>query len=227
METIANQPKKQSYFKSFIKAFQIRRFPMDLGRLVCAPLLLIFRMKKYNPDGTRYKGIIRGGAVAVANHRSFVDPFYLGTALWYRRVFCLASELVMRNPFVRILLRGMGCIKIDRTISDITAVKKTVALLKKGNIVAIFPEGTLKTDDSVDSIKSGAILFALQANVPIIPMYIKKREHWYNRQKVVIGNPFLCSDYCKKKMPSLADINELSNILLEKMNECRMAFQKI
>ena len=67
----------------------------------------------------------------------------------------------------------------------------------------------------------GAALMALQAGVPIIPMYICPRKHWYSRRVVVIGNTVDPKAYIQKKFPSTADIDRVSQILLEEMNRCK------
>ena len=47
----------------------LSHLPMDIARLVCSPLLLLYRMKRKKPDGTAYEGHIKGGAVLAANHK--------------------------------------------------------------------------------------------------------------------------------------------------------------
>lgn len=196
---------------------------MDIGRLVCSVLLPYFRMKRLCPDGSKYKGHLKGGAIIAANHTGFLDPFIMGTAFWYRRLFFLAAKEVMLNPFIEFLLKGMGCIKIDRDISDINAIRKCTDVLKEGRLLGMFPQGAINRDGEMDKIKSGAVLIALQAGVPIVPMFCAPKKHWWSRKVVVIGEPINCRDYCQKKFPSLADMENLSNILLEKMTECENA----
>ena len=71
------------------------------------------------------------------------------------------------------------------------------------------------------SAKSGAVLMALQSKTPIIPIYIKKREHWYSKTYVVIGDAIDPTCMLTKKIPSTADIEKITNALVESMNECR------
>ena len=66
------------------KSYDFANLPMDLARVVCVPLLLLFRMKRLTPEGQPYRDRIRGGAILAANHRTFADPFLLGVAVWYR-----------------------------------------------------------------------------------------------------------------------------------------------
>lgn len=203
------------------KTFSFRRIPMDMARLVCSPLLLIFRMKRLTPTGEAYKGRIRGGAILAANHTSFADPFLLGVAVWYRRLFFLAAEAVMKGKLRTWLLKGVGAIRIDRKGADIEAIRRSVDVLKRGHLLAIFPQGQLSGEEEIQSVKSGAVLIAMQAGVPIVPMHICPKEKWYSRRKVVIGQPLDPKAYIEKKFPSTADIDRVAQKLVEAMNQCK------
>lgn len=202
------------------RLFNLKRLPMDIGRLVCVPLLLLFRMKRLTPEGEPYREKIRGGAIVAANHTSFTDPFLVGVAFWYRRMFMLVAEVVMKGKLRSWLLKGMGAIRIDRNAADIEAIRKSVGVLKEGHLLAIFPQGGIAKDTDVQTLKSGAVFIALQAGVPIIPMHILPRKHWYSRRKVVIGKTIDPKAYIEKKFPSTADIDRVSRVLLEEMNRC-------
>ncbi len=184
-------------------------------------------MKKYNLNKEKYKGKIRRGAIFVCNHNTMLDPFIVSDCFWYRRMFFLAAEAVMKNKIAAFFLKGIGCIKIDRNISDIEAIKKCVDLLKEGNVLSVFPQGSLQDSHDITAIKGGVILLAIKSGVPIIPMYIKRKSTFTFRQNVVIGDAFYCSDYCTKKFPSMSDIDNLSQKLLEKMAECKEVFEEL
>ena len=193
---------------------------MDMARLVCSPLMLWYRMKRLTPQGEAYTTRFRGGAVVAANHTSFSDPFLVGVAFWYRRLFFLAAEAVVKGKLRSFLLKGAGAIRIDRNAADIEAIRKSVDVLKKGHLLAIFPQGQLSGAEEIQSVKSGAVLIALQAGVPIIPMYICPKDHWYSRRKVIVGEPLDPKAYIEKKFPSTADIDRVSQKLVEAMNQC-------
>ena len=200
--------------------FNLKLLPMDIARLVCAPLLLWYRMKKLTPNGAKYTKQLQGGAILAANHTSFADPFLVGVSFWYRRMFFLAAEAVMKGKLRTWLLKGVGAIKIDRNGTDIEAIHKSVNVLKKGHMLAIFPQGGISSEDQIRSMKSGAVLIALQAGIPIIPMHICPKKHWYSRRVVIIGNAIDPKDYITNKFPSTKDIEKVSQVLMEEMNRC-------
>lgn len=202
------------------RIFDLKRFPMDVARVGCAPLALIFRIKAQTPSGQKYRHKIRGGALVASNHYGFSDPLVLFTTFWYRRVFFLASEVVMEKPLRRFLMKGVGAIRIDRNIADMEAMRTAVGRMKEGRLLTIFPEGQLTKSEEVTGIKAGAVLMALQAGVPIYPMHIHPRGKWYRRKVVVIGDPIDPRELCTRKIPSTADIQRISDILMNEMNRC-------
>jgi len=200
---------------------------MDLARLVCAILPIFMRIKRKTPQGKKYKGKIRGGALIAANHTSFLDPFIVGVSIWYRRLYFLVAEIVMQGKLRTLLLKGVGAIKIDRNGTDIEAINQSVNCLKKGYVLTVFPQGQIQRDDDIADIKSGAILMALKAEVPIIPMHILPRKKWYHMRTVVIGNVINPKDFCTKKMPSIADIKNISDALIEELIRCKTANENL
>ena len=98
--------------------------------------------------------------------------------------------------------------------------------LKRGDLLAIFPQGGISQEGQVQALKSGVVLIALQAGVPIIPMHIVPAEHWYSRRVVVMGEPLDPKTYIQKKFPSTADIDQVTQKLLEEMNRCAAATPK-
>ena len=207
-----------------MKKKRVCYLPMDMARIVSSVTLLFYRQRRLTLDGKPYKGRIVGGGIVAANHTAFSDPFVLGGTFWRRRMYFLAAENVMGGKLRSWLLRGVGCIRIDRNQSDIGAIRQSVEVLKRGKLLAIFPQGQIG-DMSQTQIKSGTVLIALQAKAPVIPVYVHYPAKKWGRVTVVVGEPLHCHELCNKRMPSLAEIDELSNQLSERMNQCREAYE--
>ena len=216
----ANETKKKNNTKDFVKrdpAIHIKYLVMDLPRVFATiGFGLVYRPQRIYISSKRPDK--KGGALVVANHSSFTDPVLVGISM-SRRLWYLAGELAMGNKIKSMLLRGCGCIGIDRNISDIEGIRKAVEVMKRGHYLLMFPQGRLERDGEIGKLKSGAVLMAWQAGVPILPVYVKKGQKWYNRAKVIVGEEFFISDYCEKKMPSMKDIENLTEIVEKKMHE--------
>ncbi len=212
--------------KNKAKLFDIKHFPMDIGRSICFWMPWWFRSKKvYMTERAKQK--VKGGAVLVANHTCFADPLMVGCAVWYRRMFFLAAEVVMRNKLVGLLLRGIGCIKIDRNICDMNAIRKTVSILKEGHVLSVFPQGGISREDNMQTIKSGVVLMAMQAKVPIIPMYVHKKDKTCKRNYVVIGEPITDHIPQEGSMLPLAAVQSAADKILREMTACKNKFEEI
>jgi 1-acyl-sn-glycerol-3-phosphate acyltransferase len=209
-----------------MKKLDLSKIPMDTARLLYVLLLPYYRLRRLTPTGEKYKGRLRGSAVIVANHGGFADPFVMGASFWYRRMYWLAAETVMQGKLRSRLLKAAGAIKIDRQIADIEAIRKATGVLKEGKLLGMFPEGGIQSGGDIQAVKTGCVLLAVQANVPIIPMYIVPRKRWYHRRSVVIGEPIDPKAYFTKKFPSTAELDRVAQTVLEEMNRCAAAVRE-
>ncbi|MDR2502527.1 MAG: 1-acyl-sn-glycerol-3-phosphate acyltransferase, partial [Oscillospiraceae bacterium] len=94
------------------------------------------------------ENIPSGAAVVVANHSSNFDALVMITALGKAgAVRILAKAELYKIPIVGPFLRAIGTIRVDRSVSDINAVKESLAYLKAGGKIGIFPEGRRVSSD--------------------------------------------------------------------------------
>lgn len=180
------------------------------------PMLLFLRPKNiYESEAAKKK--IWGGAMLVANHTGFVDPLALMASIWYRRHHYVALKDFFRNGFMKLLFKGFMCIEIDRENMSMNTMRKITDELEKGSLVGMFPEGHINQEqqNGMQQFKSGMVLMAARAGVPIVPCYIVKRKSIWNRQRVVIGEPV--ETRIEGKMPSMSQIEEITNTLYERI----------
>jgi len=117
-----------------------------------------------------------GGFVLACNHVSSFDPWPLGLPLWPKRQlrFMAKSELYWWP--LTIVLNGAGAFPVKRGQRDTQAIETAVDLVRAGNVVAMFPEGTRRTKGLVKKFearpRSGAARIALGAGVPLVPAAI-------------------------------------------------------
>lgn len=114
-----------------------------------------------------------GGAILAPNHVSNLDPILLGVQVTARReVKALAKDSLFKAPVIGWFIKKMGHIPVKRnsaTASD--ALKAAVNAVKLGEVIAIYPEGTIPhTDQHIGELKSGAVRLALETGAPLIPI---------------------------------------------------------
>lgn len=200
---------------------------MDVGRCVYALMNLWLRTRRVGLDGRPWRGRLRGGSLLACNHNSLTDPLVLGSAFWYRRVGFLAAEAVMQGRLRTALLRGMGCIRIDRRISDLEGLRAAIDSVKAGRCLGVFPEGGVVDEETAHAVKGGAILIALQADAPVLPLYIHRPRRWYGRWTMVVGEALDPRQACGRRFPSVADIERAAGELQARMAACRETYERM
>ena len=154
----------------------------------------------------------RGGALMVSNHIGLLDPVCLMIGIWYRRHHFICLKEFFNGRVSGWFFRQFHCIPIDRENFSMDTLRLITEELKEGHLVTMFPEGHLNTDGSMSPFKSGMILLSMQSGRPIIPVYMKKREHWYSRLVIAVGEPINVSGELGAR-PSLSEINRMTKQL--------------
>ena len=137
-----------------------------------------------------------GPTIIASNHRSQLDA---GSMLYTpkRVVHVLAKKELFKYKIGSIFFRSMGVIPVDRSVKDENAKSSSLEVLKKGNVIGIFPEGTtnktIGTPEEVDLLpfKFGAVSFALKAQAKIVPMAICGKYKMFKKELLIIyGEPY-------------------------------------
>lgn len=117
----------------------------------------------------------KGAFILVGNHVSYLDPFYV-SAMLERKVHFMAKAEAFKPFLFRWFLRFAGAFPVHREKTDLTSMKTALSHLKNGRAVGIFPEGTIKGDNSFEELKRGAAYLAVRTGCPVIPFFIEGAE---------------------------------------------------
>ena len=141
-----------------------------------------------------------GGFVLAANHTSNFDPWPLGIPLWPQRQLRFMAKAELFNPVLAPLLRAAGAFKVRRGESDVEAMRTAAELVRGGDIVVMFPEGTRRgkglRKKHVPRAHTGAARIALHAGAPLVPAAISGTERLLRLGplRVTFGEPLELSD---------------------------------
>lgn len=157
-------------------------------RLVCqAAFLLVFRGRVF---GTR-RVPRTGGVLLVCNHQSFLDPV-LATLALPRECHYLARDSLFTHPLLRRLIRSLNAFPIRRGSADVGGVKEALRRLRRGALIATFPEGTRTFDGRIGPMQAGVVLLARRANVPIVPtLIVGAYEAWPRQRRLPRPRPVI------------------------------------
>jgi 1-acyl-sn-glycerol-3-phosphate acyltransferase len=139
------------------------------------------------------ENVPQGAALVCVNHSSMADPVLMALALKRndRPRFMAKKELFKRFPLKQ-LITFLGAFPVDRGASDMTAIRTSLDILKDGQKLLIFPQGTrVLSDDEAAAMKNGASMLAFRSGAPLLPAYLTVgRKVFFNRIIVVFGKPF-------------------------------------
>jgi 1-acyl-sn-glycerol-3-phosphate acyltransferase len=118
----------------------------------------------------------QGGFVLAANHTSNFDPWPLGIPLLPDRQLRFMAKAELFNPILTPILRAGGAFKVRRGEGDVGAMQTAGELVREGEIVVMFPEGTRQKKGLVKRHTArphtGAARIALTASAPLVPAAI-------------------------------------------------------
>ncbi len=143
---------------------------------------------------------LEGGCIVCANHVSLWDVFSISACLpKSRRLRYLAKAELFKIPILRSAIIALGGCKLERKGGDVGAMKKAISLVKNGEAIAIFPQGTrCKGKNPADTeVKNGAGMIAYHSKATVIPVCIKTKKQKYSlfrRVDVIIGKPIEYSE---------------------------------
>ena len=185
------------------------------------PSLLWSRQKVYHiSDGKQIKRkMVKGRVLICSNHIGFTDPLLLNCVFWYRRVFFLAMQELFNTKLKSFFFNAVKCIPVDRSNFSMGTFHAVTDRLKNDKAVLIFPEGQVNANQNeILAFKSGAVLMATTSNAPLLPVYIVKREKWYHRYVVLVGDHVNFTDVYGDR-PSMQNMRDASEILHSKEEE--------
>ena len=145
-----------------------------VGRVTIQPAVkLVAPLQVYGSERVP----LTGGLVVAANHFSWIDPPALGAAC-PRTLYFMAKVEVHRVPGLGELMRAFGTFAVRRGESDREAVRRMREIVREGNALGMFAEGTRQRSGVPGPVQPGAAMVAVNEEVPLIPAAIHGSQAW-------------------------------------------------
>jgi 1-acyl-sn-glycerol-3-phosphate acyltransferase len=125
----------------------------------------------------------RGGLLIAANHQSYLDIPAIAFGAWRRHVAFVARDTLAGSRLLAWIMHYCGAILIRRGSGDLSAIRGMAAMMRAGDLVSVFPEGTRTPNGKLGEFKKGAHLAARKAGVPILPCAIRGTFEAWPRQR--------------------------------------------
>lgn len=184
-------------------------------RVIIKFIFKIFAIILYRPKIVGKENLPKdGGALLCPNHVGDLDAAVI-VAMFKRKVNVLAKEELFKNGFLCWIADLFGIYPVKRGKADIQAIKISLTLLKRNELLLMFPEGTRNGMAKGIKPKNGAVLIAATAGKPIIPIGIQGSFKPFTKVIVNIGKPI---DYSKLK-EEVKDKEQASELTKDLMKE--------
>jgi 1-acyl-sn-glycerol-3-phosphate acyltransferase len=145
----------------------------------------------------------RGAYIVACNHVSFLDPPVVGITICREVYFLAKLPLFQLSRFFTWLIRSCHAVPITKTQGLRTAIK----LLRQGEVVVIFPEGTRSRIGEMLPFNPGVSYLAIHLGVPVIPVYVAHSDRKLmslvlriNQLKVRYGRPVSPDGYTTERV---------------------------
>ena len=132
-----------------------------------------------------------GPLVFCLNHFSWLDPWAFG-AIAPRTIYYVAKQEAHDNPLIGPLIRMFGTSSVRRGESDREAIRIMREVVRRGDALGMFPEGTRQKREP-GPVRSGAAMIAVQEQVPVVCGAIHGTEDWrfgnFRPVSIAFGEP--------------------------------------
>ena len=184
---------------------------------IVRPLVILYIKVCYPSQVIGLNNIPKEGPILLAgNHTKWLDPVML-VAVVKRQVHFLAKEELFHG-ITKPIVKGMGCVSVNRKIHDHHALEGAVDYLNAGLCVGIFPEGTInRTNDLIMPFKIGAVKACSETKAKLVPFVITGKYKLFRKKvKIEFLEPMIVGDDLEKANEEL--MNKVSKKIEEANN---------
>lgn len=180
------------------------RFDRFFAAVIKAVFTPLFKLKVGGAEEIRS---LDEGLILAGNHRSYLDPLFAMMAMRPRSMRFIGKEEFFKIKGVRRIASWVGVYPVKRDSADLKVVKRSVAMLKRGELVGIFPEGTRGRGEGVNNGRreahEGVALIASLAHARVVPFRlwnterISPEDSWrwhFPAVGITFGEPMSLSD---------------------------------
>ncbi len=161
----------------------------------------------------------------VSNHTSFLDPIALALALPEKQIHFLGKNELNAGGLFSAVLRNLNMISVSRHATDMAAIRACNEVLKAGDVLGLFPEGTRNREENfMKSVENGLSMIALRNRVPVVPAYIHRKVRLFRPTHIYFLPAIPYDDLLDRGMGK-DSVDELTRRFVDTMQGARSAAQ--
>lgn len=143
----------------------------------------------------RYEGLEHvpadRGFILASNHRGYTDPIFIASKVTKIVHYMAKAELFRKVPLFGWLIRHLNAFPVERGAGDGSAMNAAGEVIRNGEVLGIFPEGTRSRDGKPLRPRSGVAMIAAKTGADVVPVAICYGERLRFRTPVTVryGRP--------------------------------------
>jgi len=171
---------------------------------------LLFRLEARGTENIPATGPV----VLASNHISNFDPPTVGVKV-KRKVHFMAKEELFKIPVFGALIHSFGAFPVKRGGVSKDAIKSAITLLKEGNVMGIFPEGSRNNQSG--SAKKGAAMIAVRSGAVVVPVAVVGKYRIFSKMTVYYGKPIDLTAIIEESSPDM--LEQVTDAIMVRIRE--------
>jgi len=188
---------------------------------------IIYRIEEKNRELIPKKG----GFILCSNHISYLDPVIIGI-YFPRYIFFMAKIEIFKSRLLTVLVKFYNAFPVNRNSFDRKTIRDSINIIKSGEVLGVFPQGTRYPDGYIGEGKKGIGMISTMAGCPIVPMAISGTNKIIKKPHKRIFFPKVKINYGKaidtKAIKDKYNSKQAIKIIVDKtMNSIRELYKEI
>lgn len=206
--------------------YEIFRF---IGLVTGYPIQLIFFKRKIYYEDKKNTNLKKGGKLIISNHYNMLDYVNTSFIVFPRKLSAVTSEIPFKSKLLRFGMKFFGNIKADRENKNMDFIKKSANIIKKKQLVLIFPEGRNTPDGNIHEFTQSYIAISHLGNCPIVPIVSDGNYGIFKRVHIIIGKEIDISNFIttNKHLPTKEERKAINEYVFNKVLELRETLEQL
>lgn len=202
-----NVEKKEAIEKKKKESFGKKAWRAIIKYVLLFLYKIVYRVKVEGQEKMPQEGAF----ILCGNHVSYIKVPVI-VLFTKRKVNFIAKAELFKNPILNWLGYLFDVIPVKRGKQDVDSMKKSLTVLKNGEVLGLFPEGTRNGLEKKVKVKTGAAYMALRAGVPVVPVGIKVTKKPFPK---IILNYGEALNFGKDKMPEKEKLEQVTKTIMD------------
>jgi len=186
-----------------------------VARMICAIFLRILYSIHIHRECE--DSDLENGAIICANHSTNLDPVLVAISV-KKQIHFMAKKELFESKFMKYLIGNLlGAFPVSRGENDIKSMKTAIRVVKEGNVLGLFPEGTRNvTGEDIEAKAGVGFIVSKTGGKPVVPITIRSGMKLRSRIDITVGKPIDLSAFEDRKL-SGDDYREISGIIMDRI----------